>query len=171
MVPVSRSPRDTLGDMLTVVRLFGEALAAIGMLISATAQSTQHFTAGLAIAGFGAGFCQMAMCSIPELMPNKYRHIGICISDGFVFAIVVIGPVVGRYAIDTNGGWRYIYYIGFAAQATSLIALFLLYHPPKHPKGVPWREAIKGLDYIGTTLVIPGVCLVLVGIINTTVCT
>ena len=38
-----------------------------------------------AIAGFGGGFCQMAMCSIPELMPNKFRHIGIALSDGFVF--------------------------------------------------------------------------------------
>ena len=38
----------------------------------------------------------MAMCAIPELMPNKYRHIGICISDGFIYIIVVIGPIVGR---------------------------------------------------------------------------
>ncbi|KAK0938558.1 hypothetical protein LTR29_009872 [Friedmanniomyces endolithicus] len=131
-------------------RLCGEVLAALGMLLSATAKGPEQFTAGLAIAGFGGGFCQMAMCSIPELMPNKYRHIGIALSDGFVFLIVIIGPVVGRYAIDTGDGWKYIYYGGFIAQ------------------GVPWREAIGGLDYVGTVLVMPGVCLVLVGIINTT---
>lgn len=108
------------------------------------------------------------MCSIPELMPNRYRHIGITISDGFVFLIVIIGPVVGRYAIDAGDSWMYIYYGGFVAQLISLIALALLYFPPKHPKGVPWKEAIRGLDYIGTIIVIPGVCLVLVGIINTT---
>jgi hypothetical protein len=45
-------------------------------------------------------------------MPNKYRHIGIVISDGFVFFIVVVGPVVGRYAIDVGNNWRYIYYGG-----------------------------------------------------------
>ena len=50
------------------------------------------------------------MCSIPELMPNRYRHIGICLSDGFVFLIVIIGPVVGRYAIDAGDSWKYIYY-------------------------------------------------------------
>ena len=33
---------------------------------------------------------------------------------------------------------------------------------------MPWKEAIRGLDYVGSMLVIPGVCLVLVGIINTT---
>lgn len=149
-------------------RLFGEVAAALGMLVAATSKSPEQLTAGLAIAGFGGGFCQMAMCSIPELMPNKYRHIGICLSDGFVFLIVIIGPVVGRYAIDTGSSWRYIYYGGFAAQILSLAGLWLLYHPPKHPRGVPWKEAIKGLDYVGTVLVIPGVCLALVGIINTT---
>lgn len=149
-------------------RLFGEVLASVGMVISASAKSPEQFTAGLAIAGFGGGFCQMAMCSIPELMPNKYRHIGITLSDGFVFLIVIIGPIVGRYAIDVGNGWRYIFYGGFIAQILSFISLALLYHPPKHPRGVPWREAIGGLDYVGTVLVIPGVCLVLVGIINTT---
>lgn len=143
-------------------------MAALGMLIAATAQSPAQFTAGLAIAGWGGGFCQMAMCSIPELMPNKYRHIGICISDAFVFAIVIFGPVVGRYAIDEGNHWRYIFYGGFAAQVISLIALAWLYFPPKHPRGVPWKQAIKGLDYVGAALVIPGVCLALVGIINTT---
>ncbi|KXL44413.1 hypothetical protein M433DRAFT_166556 [Acidomyces richmondensis BFW] len=148
--------------------LFGEVTAAAGMLVAATAKSPEQLTAGLAIAGFGGGFCQMAMCSIPELMPNKYRHIGITISDGFVFVIVVIGPVVGRYAIDSGDSWKFIYYGGFIAQVISLICLFLLYHPPKHPRGIPWKEAISGLDYVGTILVVPGVCLVLVGIINTT---
>ena len=57
---------------------------------------------------------------------------------------------------------------GFIAQVISLIALALLYFPPKHPKGVPWKEAIRGLDYVGTIIIVPAVTLVLVGIINTT---
>ncbi|OQN98125.1 hypothetical protein B0A48_15957 [Cryoendolithus antarcticus] len=148
--------------------LVGEVLASVGMLVSATAKSPELFTAGLAVAGFGGGFCQMAMCSVPELLKNKYRHIGITISDGFVFLIVIIGPIVGRYAIDVGDCWRYIFYGGFVAQIISLICLAWLYHPPKHPRGVPWKDAIRGLDYVGTVLVIPGVCLVLVGIITTT---
>lgn len=34
--------------------------------------------------------------TVAELLPNKFRHIGICLSDGFVFLIVIIGPIVGR---------------------------------------------------------------------------
>lgn len=149
--------------------LFGHVMCCVGFLVTATAKSTQQFTAGLAIGGFGGGFAQMAMCALPELIPNKYRHIGICLSDGFVFIIVIIGPVVGRYAIDAGAnGWRLIYYIGFAAQFISGVSLYLFYYPPKHPKGVAWRDGLRGLDYVGMILIIPGVCLVLVGIINTT---
>ena len=46
--------------------------------------------------------------------------------------------------------------------------MFLFYKPPKHPKGIPWHEAIRDLDYIGTAIIVPGICLTLVGIINTT---
>ncbi|KXT07912.1 hypothetical protein AC579_4522 [Pseudocercospora musae] len=101
-------------------------------------------------------------------MANKCRHVGICIWDGHVFVIVMIGPIVGRYATDTADAWKYIYYGGFIAQVFSLIGLYLLYHPSNYPKGVPWKEAISGLDYVGTLLVISGVCLALVGITNTT---
>ncbi|ORY06913.1 fungal trichothecene efflux pump [Clohesyomyces aquaticus] len=147
--------------------LFGNIVCCIGFIITATAPGASQFTAGLVITGFGGGFCQMAMCSIPELLPNKYRHIGICLSDGFIFLIVIIGPIVGRYAID-NGDWKYIYWGGFVAQFLSLAALFFWYKPPKHPKGIPWSEAWKGLDYVGTAIIVPGICLTLVGIINTT---
>ena len=78
----------------------GNAICCIGFIVTAASHGPTQFIAGLAITGFGAGFCQMSMCSIPELMPNKYRHIGICISDGFVFVIVVIGPVVGRVSLN-----------------------------------------------------------------------
>lgn len=79
-----------------IILLAGNAICCIGFIVTATSYGSNQFIAGLAITGFGGGFCQMAMCSIPELMPNKYRHIGICISDGFVFLIVIIGPIVGR---------------------------------------------------------------------------
>ena len=49
-----------------------------------------------------------------------------------------------------------------------MAAIWGLYKPPKHPKGIPWHEAYKGLDYVGTLLVVPGIVLALVGIISTT---
>ena len=61
-------------------------------------------------------------------MPNKYRHIGITIADGLVFVVVVIGPIVGRYAIETDDNWKYIFWGGFVATVISTGCLIWLYH-------------------------------------------
>lgn len=58
-------------------------------------------------------------------------------------------------------------FTGVVAEVISFICLFSFYHPPKHPKGVPWKEGIRGLDYVGAALITPGVALTLVGIIYT----
>jgi len=54
---------DLFGRRLFI--LFGNACCCVGFIITATAKGASHFTAGLAVTGFGAGFAQMAMCSIP----------------------------------------------------------------------------------------------------------
>ncbi len=69
----------------------------------------------------------MAMCSIPELLPNEYRHFGVGLSGGFVFVIVVIGPIVGRYAVESGDDWKYIYRGGLVAQFVSLVSLVIWY--------------------------------------------
>lgn len=45
--------------------LFGNACCCVGFIVTATAKGADQFTAGLAVTGFGGGFAQMAMCSIP----------------------------------------------------------------------------------------------------------
>lgn len=39
--------------------------------------------------------------------------------------------------------------------------------PPKHPKGVPWREAARGADWVGAVLSATGLTLALMGIVYT----
>jgi hypothetical protein len=61
-------------------------------------------------------------------MPNKWRHIGVVIADTFVYIMIIIGPVVGRYAIlHADKRWQYIYWGGFVLSATAFIGLFLFY--------------------------------------------
>lgn len=49
----------------------------------------------------------MMLLTTLELLPNRFRHIGICLSDGFVFVIVIIGPIVGRVShIHTHTTWH-----------------------------------------------------------------
>jgi MFS family permease len=62
--------------------LYGEVMASIGMLITATAKGPEQFTAGLAIAGWGGGFCQMYVRN-----PTFNVYIAFCLmcSQGNVF--------------------------------------------------------------------------------------
>jgi len=58
--------------------LAGHVLCCIGFIVTAAAKGSNQFTAGLAITGFGGGFCQMAMCSIPGTLasfPNLSRFV------------------------------------------------------------------------------------------------
>jgi MFS family permease len=87
--------------------LAGNIIVGIGHVICASAKGIDQFIVGLVIIGIGAGNSQLALCAIPELLPNKYRHIGIVISDGLSFFAVICGPIIGRFAIESGPtAWR-----------------------------------------------------------------
>ncbi|KAL2753529.1 hypothetical protein ACRALDRAFT_1058070 [Sodiomyces alcalophilus JCM 7366] len=145
--------------------LFG----AVGYIICARANSTHMLIAGLCLNGVASGMSGIALIAVPELIANKYRHIGIVIADLMVYLFIIIGPVVARFTLlHDDDRWRYLYWAGFILQAITLIGLFFLYHPPKHPRGIPWKEAVRGLDWIGGILFCIGAVLILVAIVYTT---
>lgn len=76
----------------------------------ATAQSANQMIAGMAVIGLGGGAAQTSIIGIPELLPNRMRHIGIVLADGLVFIILLMGPVVGRYSVDHGEAWRWMFY-------------------------------------------------------------
>lgn len=140
----------------------------IGYILCASATNTSMLIAGLGFNGAGSGMAGVALIAAPELLPNKWRHIGVCLADAFIYIEVIIGPVAGRYAIlQDDNTWQYVYWAGFIEAAIAFIGLFVFYKPPKHPRGVPWRDALKGLDWIGGVLFTVGAVLVLVGIVYT----
>lgn len=123
--------------------------------------------AGFAIIGFGAGNVQLAAFALPELLPNKWRHIAITIADLGTWLAVVVGPVAGRIAIIHGDAWRWLFYGPTIGAALSAVGLFLLYYPPAHPRGLSFGRALRELDYIGGVLFILSSTLVLVGIVYT----
>ncbi|ROT40441.1 MFS general substrate transporter [Sodiomyces alkalinus F11] len=144
--------------------LFG----AVGYIICAVAKSTNMLIAGLCLNGVASGMSGIALIAVPELIANKYRHIGIVIADLVVYIFIVIGPIVARFTLlHDDDRWRYLYWAGFIMQALALVGLFIFYHPPKHPRGIPWMEALKGMDWIGGVLFSIGAVLILVGIVYT----
>ncbi|CAM1506054.1 Fc.00g056950.m01.CDS01 [Cosmosporella sp. VM-42] len=144
-------------------------IGAIGYIVCARANSTSMLIAGLCLNGCASGMAGIALIAVPELISNKYRHIGVVIADLIVYIFIVIGPVVARFTIlYDDDRWRYLYWAGFVGQMVALIGLAVFYFPPKHPRGVSWKDALRGLDWIGSALFTIGSVLVLVGIVYTT---
>ncbi len=159
--------------------LFSNLVNAVGYIVLATAKNSNQYIAGIVLNGCGSGTAGVALIACPELLPNKYRHVGVVLADGFVFIMIIIGPVVARAAIvHDDNRWTYIYWAGFIISALAFIGVAFLYctaplHqrydgialtrvvPPKHPRGVPWRDALKGLDWVGAILFTPGCVMVL----------
>ncbi|KAF1985674.1 MFS general substrate transporter [Aulographum hederae CBS 113979] len=142
----------------------GNLICFVGQLIIGLAKNNTTTIAGMAITGFGAALCQMAAFALPELLPNKWRHIGVVIADAAVYATIIIIPVTARYGYYA-GDWRGNFYAGAAASFLSFVGLLVYYHPPKHPLGLPYAQVFKEMDYIGMFLFCGGSLPVLMGII------
>lgn len=102
--------------------------------------------------------------ALPELLPNKWRHIGVVIADAGIFFDVIVGPVVARIAYK-HGAWRWGYWGVTITQGISLVILAFFYFPPKHPRGIPWHQAIKDLDYVGMVSFTTAAAAILCGIV------
>lgn len=124
--------------------------------------------AACALIGFGAGNAQLAAFALPELLPNKWRHSAIVLADIGVYFAVVVGPVAGRFAGQHGEAWRWLFYAPAIAVAFSFAGLYLFYFPPKHPRGLPFDQALRELDYVGAILFISPATLILTGIVYTT---
>lgn len=147
----------------------GNVLMFIGFIVGGSAKSNTSMIVSMAFIGFGGGNAQLAAFALPELLPNKWRHIAIVIADIGVYFAVVVGPVVSRFAIQIPGAWRWLFYGPAIAVAFSFAGLTAFYFPPRHPRGIPLKQALRELDYVGAVLFIISVALILVGIVYTTV--
>jgi MFS family permease len=79
--------------------LGGNVLVFIGSIVGATSHGISQSIVAHVLIGFGAGNYQLATFALPELLPNKWRHIGVVIADGVAFFAVIGGPVTARIAI------------------------------------------------------------------------
>jgi MFS family permease len=79
--------------------ILGNVLVFVGAIIGATSHHISQTIVANVLIGFGAGNCQLATFAIPELLPNRWRHVGVVIADGVAFFNVIAGPVTARVAI------------------------------------------------------------------------
>ncbi|EYE93858.1 MFS general substrate transporter [Aspergillus ruber CBS 135680] len=142
----------------------GNLVCTIGHIIVASAKTNNQIIAGLAISGFGGANCQMAAFALPELLPNKWRHIGVVIADFTVYIAVILAPVTARYGYEF-GKWYWNFGAIAIFQGISFFGLLFLYYPPAHPTGISYGEVFKSLDYVGAILFTGGAVSFLMGIV------
>ncbi|EED23098.1 efflux pump antibiotic resistance protein, putative [Talaromyces stipitatus ATCC 10500] len=149
------------------VLISGQALTLIGSIVGATAHKTTIVAAGSTIIGFGAGVIFVSYPGISELLPNKYRGMGIAWTE---FCLNVpwagLGVLIAQEFV-IHASWRWIYYVGIIYAAISMTGTAVSYFPPSRPRGdydkSRWQE-FKELDFVGLFLFCGGLTLFLVGI-------
>ncbi|KAF2814258.1 uncharacterized protein BDZ99DRAFT_506950 [Mytilinidion resinicola] len=136
----------------------GNVAVFVGYIAIGSAKSTQAIIAG-------------ATCIGMELLPNRLRHIGVLIADLSTWVAVLFGPITGRYAIRHGEAWRWLFYGPAIACCISFVLLVWLYKPPQHPRGTPFKQAFRELDYCGAVLFTTGALLVFTAVIYTQIIT
>ncbi|KAL5345545.1 hypothetical protein ACLOAV_009295 [Pseudogymnoascus australis] len=157
---------DLLGRRWFLV--LGNLVCCIGQIILAVAKTNSTIIAGMTVTGFGAALCQMATFALTELLPNKWRHIGVVFADIAVYVCITVIPVTARYGYYV-GSWRANFIAAAVLQFASFLGLYFFYFPPAHPLGLPYKQVLRELDYVGILLFLAGSLPFLVGIVYATI--
>ncbi|KAM0269400.1 hypothetical protein ACHAQH_009773 [Verticillium albo-atrum] len=147
--------------------LGGQFGALVGFIVGATAQSVAALIAAETVIGLGTGFIFVAYAGVPEMLPNRWRAIGVGILEGGItMPWGVVAPVLAG-ALYKHTTWRWIFYICIIVEAIALVGTAFFYWPTSRPRGdfdkTRWQQ-FKEIDWIGLTLFTTGLATCLVGI-------
>jgi MFS family permease len=89
-----------LGDIFgrRNILIAGNSFAAIGCVISATAQSVNAVIGGVVLIGIGSAGHQVAWGCIGEVVPRNYRPIAIAAFESSVTPASVAGALIGMFS-------------------------------------------------------------------------
>ncbi|RFU35442.1 hypothetical protein B7463_g866, partial [Scytalidium lignicola] len=147
------------------VILFGQCLTVIGAIVACTAHSMNQLIAGEVLLGGSIGFVSVAYAGISEILPNKYRGMGLAWTE-FNLATWAVPGTLFSNALLTKASWRVMFYIAIGYGAFSFAGTLFVYFPPSHPRpdGKTKWEAFKDLDFIGTVMYVSGLAVFLYGL-------
>ena len=139
----------------------------IGSIICAAAPNSTTLIVGRAIAGIGsAGTNTGAQVIFTDLFPLEKRpkYQGFL---GATFGLASIaGPLLGG-VFTTKVSWRWCFWINVPIGGLALAVLLLLFPAKAAPKkfsGTSFWERVRQFDPIGTTLLLPGLILLLLAL-------
>lgn len=147
-----------LADLFSKKMLVQVALVVftVGSLIAASAQTMGVLIGARAVQGLGVGgltaLVQVVIASMVSPR-ERGRYSGYI---GAVFALATVsGPLIGGVIVDSPFGWRGCFFVGLPFAIAAFVLLQRTLHLP-----VVRREV--SIDYLGATLIMGGVSLLLV---------
>ena len=148
-----------LADLFSKKLLVQSALViySAGSLIAGLAPSMEVLIGARAIQGLGVGgltaLVQVVIASMVSPR-ERGRYSGYI---GATFALATVsGPLIGGLIVDTPGlGWRWCFFLGLPVAALAFVVLQKTLH-------LPVRRREVHVDYLGATLLVAGVSILLV---------
>ncbi|KAL5390632.1 hypothetical protein DPSP01_001707 [Paraphaeosphaeria sporulosa] len=148
-----------------VVILFGQFLTVVGGIVCCTSNTMNQLIAGEVILGASIGTVSVAYAGISEILPNKYRGIGLAWTE-FNLASWAVPSTLLANAMVSNASWRIMFYLCIGYGAFSFIGTLFVYFPPSHPRPdrkTKWQQ-FKELDFVAAFLFTAGLVVFLYGL-------
>lgn len=109
---------------------------------------------------------QLALTSIVETLPRKYRAVAIGIFFGALIPATGFATLIGA-ALTLHSSWRAIFWLALGLYIFSAVGTLLFYHPSKLPiqeKG-NLNTRLKEFDYVGGFLMLAGGSTMAIGLV------
>lgn len=147
------------------ITLFGSVIICLGIALVASAHAFGQAVAGMAIAGAGAGICELtALAGLSDIVPVKYRGFALAL---MIACIIPFTPyVIYGQLISSRVTWRWGIWLCFIYNAVVLVGLSFTYFPKGHPRmeGMTKKKIAARIDYVGAALSITGLTIFLVAL-------
>ncbi|OLN97742.1 Vacuolar basic amino acid transporter 5 [Colletotrichum chlorophyti] len=156
---------DVFGRRILV--LAGQATVVIGCIAATTAKNISTLIAAETLIGLGTGFVFVSYAGVPEMLPNKWRSVGLGILEcGISLPWGIFSVLLGN-ALFKYASWQWIFNIGIIVEIVALIGTAFSYHPAARPRGdfdKTRMQQLRDVDWIGLALFTSGLAVTLIGL-------
>lgn len=160
------------------ITLIGSIIIMVGVVLVGTAHGFAQGVSGMALAGIGAGICELTalagyitthwscgrslictFASIADVVPVKRRGLSLAIVTGSILPFTPY--VMYSQLLSTRSTWRWGMWICLIYNGVVFIGLAATYFPKVHPRmeGFSKSMILKQIDYVGAGLSITGITI------------
>ncbi|OAL40510.1 hypothetical protein AYO20_00246 [Fonsecaea nubica] len=147
--------------------LVAGAASIVGGIIACTAKNMNALIGANTIIGLAGGVYSSLTLFSGELMPHKYKFVGMTFILIPVVCCTGLAAYVGRALIETRN-WRWIYYIYLIITGAAFLIQLFAYHPANfqqlHGVRRTRMQEFQRVDFGGFFLIVVGLTLFLLGV-------